>query len=289
MIAVCLTLVSLQADSWAQIWTELETLRGGKISAAEAGVLRDHLGEALHKGAEGPRADLLGAALEALAGRDATSAAKRMATLEPSPFSVRERWFLADLLPAGAERARVVLTALETPAPLADWQALLAWNTAVDEVRALRIEETALPIQLDLHERYDADWSAGDLALTYMALGQGDAAVGVLERAIERVRAGGGNLAALLERRGIQALGFGDETAARDYLGLALAMRSDDAGLLLSRLDLLAGRMEAARRGFQALVLGRPPPDWAWRGWGMALLPPAFAEPATVNRFPPPE
>lgn len=289
LVALAFLCAPRQVDSWAQIWTELETLRSGKISAAEVGVLRGHLGDALRKGAEGPRAELLGASLEALSGRDVASVAARMAALEPSPFSAREQWFLADLMPPGPERARIVLAAMQAPAPLADWQVLLAWNIAVDEARALRLEETALPIQLRLHERYQARWSAEDLALTYKALGQAKAGGDVLERAIERERVEGGNPAGLWEKRGIHALGFGDETAARDYLGLALAQGSGDAGLLLSRLDLLARRTEDARRGFQALILGRPTPDWAWRGWGLALLPPPSAEPATLNRSTTPE
>jgi tetratricopeptide (TPR) repeat protein len=276
--------IGLQADPWAQVWTELEALRSGKTSAAEAEVLRGHLGDALHEGSGGPRAELLRAALEATSGTDVTPAAERLAALDPSPFSARELWFLGDLMPKGAARARIVLTALEADAPLADWQVLLAWNVAVDEIRALRIEETALPIQVRLHERYQAAWSAEDLALTYKSLGRWQAADEVLAQAIGKELDQRRQPAALWERRGILALGFGDETAARDYLGLALAQGSDDAGLLLSRLDLIAARGDDARRGYQALILGRPPPDWAWRGWGMALLPPPFAEQATLNR-----
>jgi hypothetical protein len=275
-----------QADTWAQVWTELDTLRNGKTSAEEASLLRGHLGAALLEAAGGPRADLLRAALEGWSGRDVSSAAERLAALEPRPFSSRELWFLADLMPKGAEQARVVLAAMETPTPLADWQVLLAWNVAVDETRALRLEETALPIQLQLHERYQAAWSAEDLALTYKSLGRWRDADEVLARAIDKERAEGKHPAALWERRGILALGFGDGTAARDYLGLALAEGSDDAGLLLSRLDLIAAKTDDARRGYQALLLGRPPPDWAWRGWGMALLPSSFAEPATMNHLP---
>lgn len=279
-----------QADSsWAQIWTELETLRGGKASAAEASVLRGHLADALLQGATGPRADLLEATLEKLSGRDVTQAAERLAALEPRPYTGRELWFLADLMPPGPERGRVVFAALEPQVSLADWQVLLAWNVAVDEARALRLEESALLIQLRLHERFQADWSADDLALTLKSLGRWQAADDVLAGTIEREQARGGRPAALWERRGILALGFGDEAAARDYLGLALLQGSDDAGLLLARLDLLGGRTDNARQGFQALILGDPPPDWAWRGWGTTLLPAPFVQAATLNRLPPPE
>jgi hypothetical protein len=273
-----------QDDSWAQIWSELEALRSGKISAAEASVLRGHLGDTLVQHADAPRAELLGLALAALTGSDASAAAARLATLAPSPFTARESWFLADLLLPGPERARLVLAALESQDPLADWQVLLAWNVAVDEARALRFETTALPIQLGLHERYRAAWSAEDLALTYRFLGRGQDAQTLLERAIDTERAAGQRAAGLLEKRGIQALGDGDGAAARDYLGQALALGSDDAGLVLARMDLFAGRNEEARRGFQAHILGQPPPDWAWRGWGTALLPPPCVPSCTIAR-----
>ncbi len=275
-----------QSDPWALIWTELETLRSGRTSTAEADVLSRHLGDTLHRAPDGPRAELLSAGLEALSGRDVSAAAARLSALEPSPFTTREVWLLADLSPHGPERAQLVLTAMSAPAPLADWQVLLAWNVAVDEARALRLEETALPIQLQLHERYQARWSAEDLALTYRFLGQEKAADQVLERAMAQERASGLRPASLLEKRGIHALGFGDESAARDYLGQALAEGSNDAGLLLARLDLIAGRTDNARYGFQALMLEHPPADWAWRGWGTTLLPPPFGRSATTTLFP---
>ena len=170
-----------QVDAWAQIWTELETLRDGKLSPAEVDMLRSHLDGVLQKQAVGPRAELLGAAMVSFSGRNVGQVAERLAALEPRPFSARELWILADLMPSGAARARVVLEALAAPTPLSDWQALLAWNAAVDEARALRLDELALPIQLRLHERYKAPWSAEDLALTYKALGRGKAADQVLE------------------------------------------------------------------------------------------------------------
>jgi len=275
-----------QVDPWVQVWTELETLRSGKTSPTEADVLRRHLGDALGRAADGPRADLLDAGLEAFSGRDVTAAAARLCELEPSPFTTRELWLLADLAPHGPERARIILTALDAALPLADWQVLLAWNVAVDEARALRLEDTALPIQTRLHERYRAQWSAEDLALTYRFLGREQAAAQILEEAIRQERTAGRRPASLLERRGIHALGFGDEAEARDYLGQALAEGSDDSGLLIARLDLLSGKTENARCGFQALLHKQPPADWAWRGWGAALLPEPFVPPATMTLLP---
>src|SRR6185295_7986910 len=113
-------------------------------------------------------------------------------------------------------RARAVLAALESPTTLARWQFFLAWNTAADEARAMRSEESTLPIQLALHARYQAEWSAIDLATTYRALGQRAAAERVLSDAIAREEAAGRRSSALWEQRGILALGFGDTSAARD-------------------------------------------------------------------------
>jgi tetratricopeptide (TPR) repeat protein len=268
-----------QGDTWAQLWTELERLKG-EVPAAEAAALTAHLQEALAEASEDPRGELLRASLEAHQGRDTSSTARRLAALEPTPFAPREHWFLADLLPRGPERARAVLRALEAPSNLARWQFILAWNTAVDGARGLRFEEFALPIQLALHARYQAEWSALDLALTYKSMGEHAEADRILAEAIEREDAAGRTTRNLWEQRGILALGSGDEARARDYLGKALAFGSDDAGLLLSRLDLMAGRTERARAGFRALILASPPPDWAWRGWGMTLLPPASERPA---------
>lgn len=275
-----------QGDPWAQIWTELEALRSGPTSEAEAGALREHLMEASRSGQPTPQRELLSATLEALAGREVSLPARRLFALQPSPFSARELWFLADLLPPGRDRARAVIGALEAPAALQRWQFFLAWNTAVDEARALRYEGSTLVIQSNLHARYQAEWSALDLALTYKALGDRAAAERVLNEAIAREEEAGRRPHALWESRGIVALGFGDERAARDYLGKALALGSNDAGLLLARLDLMHGRTEAARRGFRALLFAQPPPDWAWRGWGTALLPPAFAAPARTASTP---
>lgn len=286
MIASLLLLLMLgqqapQADIWAQVWTELETLRSAKISEGEASVLRSHLADASEVAPEGPRADLLRATLEALSGRDARAVAVRLAGIEPSPFTPRELWFLADLIPAGSERARIVSEALRAPTTLSDWQVLLAWNTAVDEARGLRMVDSALPIQAALHERFQAPWSAEDLAQTYKALGERAAADQVLAGSIATEEAAGKRPGGLWERRGINALGFGDEPRARDYLGRALALGSDEAGLVLSRLDLVQGKRESARRGFRARILGAPPSDWAWRGWGSSLLPEPYDPPAS--------
>jgi len=277
---VVLVLAQQQGDPWAQIWSELESLRGGTASSAETGALREHLGEASRSGPDDPRRELLRTELEALAGRDVRAAAQRLAALDPTPFAPREQWFLADALPAGQERARALLAALAAPSTLARWQLFLAWNAAVDEGRALRLLESTLPIQLALHARYQAEWSALDLAQTYRALGEKEAAERVLSESITREEAAGRPCPELWEQRGVVALAFGDGRAARDYLGKALALGSDEAGLALAALDLAQGRTAAARPGFRASILNAPPSDRAWRGWGASLLPHAFAAPA---------
>lgn len=284
MIALVLAGLALlagpQGDVWAQLWTELDHLHRAELAPAEAEPLRAHLAEAARALAGDVRAELLRAQLERLAGRDPSGAVRQLLTLAPDPFTPREHWFLAECLPSGPQRAQVILAALRAPTELERWQLFLAYNTGVDEARALRFED-ALPLIQALHERYRAEWSALDLFLTLKNLGRRAEADAVLAEAIERETAAGRRPKALWEHRGILALGFGDERLARDYLGRAMALGSDDAALLLARLDLMAGNTAAARTGFRALILNTPPPDWAWRGWGTALLPSFHAAPAT--------
>jgi hypothetical protein len=282
-VAVVTCGILCQSDPWPQLWSELEVLLAGGASEAETGVLRSHLAQAAQETGDEPRAELLRTVLESLAGHETSVAAAKLAALQPSPFSAREHWLLAEVLAPAPARARAVLAALAGSADLARWQFFLAWNTAVDEARAMRYEESALPIQTELHRRYQADWSAMDLALTYKSLGQSEAADQLLAEAIVREGAAGRWTAHLWEQRGILALGCGDEQAARDYLGKALLLGSGDAGLVLSRLELMEGRPESARAGFRALLFEQPTPDWAWRGWGSALLPPPFAAPVVKN------
>ena len=278
---VVLLAATSQGNAWDELWVELERLRTGELRAPEEQLIRGRLAQAAEAHTRDPRSELLRAGLEALAGRDVSAVALRLAELSPDPFTPREHWFLADSLPGGPERARVLLSALRATPALARWQLLLAWSVAVDEARALRLEEHARPIQTLLHERYQADWSAMDLAMTCRLLGDRACVDQVLIEAIAREAAAGRPTRELWSQLGIATWGFGDTRLARDYLGKALALGSDDAALVLSRIDLLEGRVEVARRGFRASILSVPPPDWAWRGWGMTLLPEAHAHPAT--------
>jgi hypothetical protein len=276
-LVVALAGAAGQGDIWPALWADLGALRAGGLSAAESSACEARIEKAIEDLPESPRASLARACIETLHGRDATLAASRLQMLRPSPFTAIELWHLADLLSPGPDRAHIVLEALADEQPLARWQVLLAWNVAVDEARALRFEQGALPLQFALHERFRQPSTASDLALTHRALGQGEAADRVLASSIGRAEEGGENSYELWEARGINALGFGDVQLARDYLGRAVAHGSLGAALLLSRLELMSKHDSAARAGFRALILDTPPPDWAWRGWGTAALPPAFA------------
>lgn len=274
----CASLVLALAaqDTWASVWSDLEALRSQALAAPEAALVRARLDAAAQSEASGPRLELLRLELENLAGRDVRARAVPLAELEPLPFTTRELWFLADALPVGERRARCVLTALTGSAELQRWQVLLAWNIGVDEARALRFP-SALPIQEELHRRFPEEWSTIDLALTYRHLGLQRELAAVFEEALARAPT-----ADLWSNYAIATLGSGDERRARDYLGRALALGSDDAGRVLGRLDLVQGRREAARATFRAILQAQPP-DWAWRGWGTTLLPDAFAPPVTIS------
>lgn len=264
-------------DPWAQIWSELGALRAGGLPAAEAEPLQARLTSAWHAATSGPRRELLRAELDALAGQDVRGAARALAELEPLPFEGPELWFLVDLLPVGARRQELLLAALRATPELARWQVLLAWSCAVEEARSLRFE-SALPVQEELHARYQADWSTTDLALTYRQLGRREDLEALFRASLARSPSG-----ELWAQYANAALGSGDERRARDALGRALALGSTDAALVLGRLDLVSGRLEAARTGFRVLILDAPPPDWAWRGWGTTLLPAPFSSAVTIS------
>ncbi len=277
LAALALALTAAGED-WSATWQDLARLRAAD-APADAPALRAALTERARALADDPRGLLLGAELDLLAGHDVAEVASRLEALEPRPFRGVELWFLADVLRSPA-RAAVVLEALEDPAPLERWQLLLAWNTAVEEARELRLAGAAIDIQRELHRRYQADWSAIDLALSLRNLGDAQGADQTLAQTIERETGAGRPTAELWSQRGIAALGAGDEARGRDFLGRALASGSDDAGLVLGRLDLVAGRADAARRGFRPSILRTPPADWALRGWGLSLLPAPADAPA---------
>jgi tetratricopeptide (TPR) repeat protein len=270
----CLLLA--RQESWAPVWSDLSALRSGSLAAEESSVTRARLERVAEEAAVGARRELLRLELDHLAGRDVRARAEVLATLSPSPFSPSELWFLVDAMPEGEPRARWVETALAGSQDLPRWQVLLAWNVGVDEARALR-HGSALPIQRRLHERYPETWSTVDLALTYRQLGLAEELRALYEGALAS-----GPTGELWCNYAIATLGSGDERRARDYLGRALALGSEDAGRVLGRLDLVQGRLPAARATFRA-ILQAPPMDWAWRGWGTTLLPDPFSPPATIS------
>ncbi|MEQ1894376.1 MAG: hypothetical protein ABL998_17690 [Planctomycetota bacterium] len=276
ILGACLVLTLLAQDTWTQVWSDLEALRTQALGAPEAALVRARLESAAQSEATGPRLELLRVELEHLTGRDVRARAVALATLEPLPFTPRELWFLADPMPVGERRAACALAALTGTVELQRWQVLLAWNVGVDEARALRFR-SALPIQEELQRRYPEEWATIDLALTYRHLGMQRELAGLFEAALARAPS-----ADLWSNYAIATLGSGDERRARDYLGRALALGSDDASRVLGRLDLVQGRQEAARATFRA-ILQAPPQDWAWRGWGTTLLPQAFAPPVALS------
>ena len=275
-VLLLLALVGLQ-DPWSRVWSDLAALRTGKLSMPESEVVQERLAEAARSAAPGPRLELLRAELDARAGLEVAARARALAELQPFPFEGAELWFLVELLPGGPRRQELLLAALSATPELDNWQVLLAWNCAVDEARSQRFE-SALPVQRELQRRFGADWSVTDLGLTYRQLGLRAELEVLFQEALARAPSG-----ELWSQFAIATLGAGDERRARDYLGRALALGSTDAALVLARLDLVTGRLEAARAGFRVLILEAPPPDWAWRGWGTTLLPEAFAPPVTIT------
>ena len=263
-----------QQDSpWDRLWTEWEPILAGNSSASEIEAFRTRAGDAVKLGSDPVRQSLAEAMLERLAGTSGSSGSERLGALNRAQLSPRELWILSDLLPPGRDRVKALLKALEARNPLSRWQVLLAWNTAVDAARALNLEAVTLPIQIQLHALYDDAWSANELALTYKALDQPTLADELLARAITREEIAGRLAPDLWETRGIIALGCGNPTLARDHLGKAAAYGSAGATLLLARMDAAQGDMIAARRRYRGALADPIPADWAWRGWGIALLP----------------
>lgn len=275
-----------QDQDWPRAWTELARLEALAPGDADADAIAAELRRFAQAREGSPsttvdpaRVCLLELRLDRWSGAATDDSQRALARLPLAGLTGPEAWTVAGELSPGPARVRAVQQALHTtPAPTRD-QLLLAWNTAVDEARALRLEEGALPIQLVLQERYLAAWSAIDLALTHSRLGNVTALDTLLTGSIAREEAAGRPTAELWSRWGIAVLGFGDESTARDYLGRALARGSSDAALVLGQLDLRAGRLQSARNGLRPSILSDPPAAWALRGWGVSLLPPAHTQP----------
>ncbi len=265
------------AEDWEATWSKLERLKSMTREDPGAMVLARELSEAASVVQEDPRTWLLRAQLEKWAGRDPGMIAHRLSETSAEVFTGREAWLLAAVLPPGLPRVNAILRAMDQTPTLTQEALLFSWSVSVEEARDLRLSEGALPIQERLHARYRAPWSAIDLAHTLGLLGRMDEADAVLAEAIGQEEAAQRPAADLWSQRGIIALGGGQEDRGRDHLGHALAQGSKDAALVLGRLDLAAGRLDAARKGFRPSILSGDDTGWSLRGWGQALLPEAHA------------
>lgn len=259
---------------WDGAWKRVEAALALPVGAPERRAEIESL-RALESGApECPERTLLEVALSLLEDRPAGLDAPGPG--DPWPWDPEASWLVARLLPAGPDRGRALARALEPLAgepegahALAGARLQLAWEGWLEAAQSLRFDE-ALGIGRPVHRDSRASWSALSLALSLTRAGEYDEADAVLEAQIEREASPAG----LWSQRGISALGAGRERAGRGYLARALIRGSDDAGTVLARLDLAAGRSERARAGFRAALGARPVLPWARRGWGVTLLPP---------------
>jgi len=280
--------VVVSQEDWGRVWMELARLR-----ALPAGSRDVQAGRALEQRARvaiagvderaSARGHLVVAQLArlGLSGIEAGPSVTELAHRSLVGFDGAEAWLLAEVLPSGAARVRAVLHALQRTDPLSDEQSQLAWSIALSEADELRLAQGALPLQRLLHERYHSIGSAINLALTVSRLGDRAALDQLLADATRRAESVGRPSEELWSCWGTALAGFGDETRARDYLGRALARGSGDAALVLARMDLVAGRLDAARSGFRPSILSSPPSPWGLRGWGTSLLPMPHTPPAT--------
>ncbi len=245
---------------WSQVWRSF--LRARAVdgdAAAAAGVVRERAAEL----ADPLRHDLLGALAGDVSSR--ASLARTLSTAGDWPLADEESWLAAEVLVDGPTRGRAVLAALRSGGPDRD-RLRLAHEAGVQAAEDLRLVE-AIGIQRLLHGQNKADWSAINLALTLRRSGDYEGAEGVLGEQSERNDASG----EIWSQRGLNALAAGEERRARDLLGKALVRDSQDAGVILARLDLARGRRAEARRAFAALLVDEPG-AWAYRGWGVSLV-----------------
>jgi len=276
--------VPLDEPDWPAVWDDLLRLEALDAGAPEAGGLALDLDRIAQEQGHTPRGELLRHHLARLEGT-LPEQPPGFGGGDAWPFEGRESWLAAEVVPPGAPRVRAILRSMDLLAASADGRfVMLAWNTAVEEARALRLNEGALPIQTRLHEEFQATWSGLDLSLTWMWLGHHAVSDRLLAEAIALEEAAGNPTADIWSRRGIGALAAGDKRRALDYLGRALARGSSDAAVVLARMDLDAGRRRAARIGFRALSWDEDPGAWALRGWGLTLLPESDSRRITDDR-----
>jgi len=276
LTACLLSLTGSQDAAWEAAWNELTRLQTLERESAEGQELAARLLDLCQRRAREPRATLLEARIDRWASEEPGApgeAATRLAGIPAREFSARECWLAIEVLPADSARVAVVLRALASTPELTREQAQLAYEVALEEALALRLDRGARPIQEVLQARFQAAWSAANLSLTHHRLGHAEVADAILAEAITREEAAQRPTADLWSRRGVAAFGNGDESEARHYLGRALAAGSADGTLMLGLIDLLGGHLEAARMGFRTSILSDQPAAWALRGWGLTLLP----------------
>lgn len=175
-------------------------------------------------------------------------------------------------LAPGEARARMLVLALDEVEGDALQDCLvLAFEEFRNQTRAFRMD-LALPLAEKMHARAQADWSAMSLALASTRVGDSARARSILEAQLA-VSPEGQARFTILERLGLALLGAGEETLARRQLGGAFAEGSSNAGVVLADMALRAGRPEAARALFRALLDEEPAQSWAHRGWGLSMLP----------------
>jgi hypothetical protein len=285
---------------WSEVWAALlrleELVAAGEVTgevtseepSEEHDALRARLAETAREQEATPRGELLARHLARLTGKFPSTPPRFLEGAE-WPFRGRETWLAAEVIPPGPDRVRCVLRAIEEEAVDLDRRYLLcAWGTAVEEARALRLREGALPLQERLHAHFQAPWTARDLSLTHLLLGAQKEADALLAATIAQEGPRNPSVVELWSQRGIGALAVGDERRARDYFGWALGRGSTNAAVVLARIDLDAGRLHAARSGFRALLWDESPGAWALRGWGLSLLPSSQPRSIANERSPDP-
>lgn len=265
--------VAVRDEAFAAAWRELVRLQTLERESGEAQALAARLLELSRRRSPAPEALLLEAQLGRWGSGEPGEAAVRLAKVPLRLLEPGACWFAVEVLPPGAVRVQALLRAMAATASLSNAQARLAFDVALEEALALRLNQGARPIQEVLHARFRAAWSGADLSLTHHRLGHAELADALMAEAIAREEAAGRPTADLWSRRGVAAFGNGDERAARSYLGRALAGGSMDGALMLGLIDLLDERLTAARMSFRTSILSPRPAAWALRGWGLTLLP----------------
>ena len=274
--------VPLGDEDWAAVWARARALHDSEASLAgqddpdpEALAANQSSAEELARVAQAHpgdgRAELL---LAWLARREGSEHA--LVVPREWPWAGAENWIAAYALEPGPQRTQALVRALEaqelepTRAEL-----LLAWNAGLQYATDLLWMDEAAAVQRALHARYEATWSAMNLAYTLHRGGDWEGADAVLERSLERASEQGlsaAERADLWNNRGLIATGAGQERLGLDCLGRALGLGSQDAALILARRELFEGRLEQARAGFRGLLLAPEPHAWTLRGWGVSLL-----------------